>query len=69
MTEDEAKTKWCPFARVVSNGMVANRDNANDGLVTSVDDQSRCIGSDCGVWRWFSTEKHDGGQCGLIGRL
>lgn len=45
MTEDEAKTKWCPMVRYKSiNGEGINRwDSFTDSL-------SRCIGSDCMMW-------------------
>lgn len=54
MTEEEAKTKWCPFTRVVgfttqggsrSQGFSANRDLLGAPL-------GRCIGSGCMAWRW-----------------
>ena len=49
MTEDEAKTKWCPFVRIGSSfsGLGAlNRD------VTGRDvEKSNCIASGCMAWR------------------
>jgi hypothetical protein len=59
MTEDEAKTKWCPHARqaaVISNdlgtGATANRDASNHYGVPNVN----CIASACMAWRWGPTE-------------
>lgn len=52
-TEEEAKTKWCPFAREVyvppeshCPGTVANRD------YDSAPYGCRCIASECMAWRW-----------------
>lgn len=42
MTEDEAKTKWCPMVRVG-----ANRRDTNEKEATV-----NCIGSRCMLWRW-----------------
>ncbi len=43
MTEDDAKTKWCPMFQV-SAGMTGNDDvNNRMGL---------CIASECMAWRW-----------------
>lgn len=39
MTEDEAKSRWCPFARVVDTARGADGEGA------------RCIGSACMAWR------------------
>lgn len=46
MTEDEAKTKWCPFVRVdstASNRVAFDEFSANDDPC--------CIGSACMAWR------------------
>lgn len=71
MTEEEAKTKWCPMVRTSSGGLIGNRDNAHDGQLTSFDDGSRCIGSACMMWRSGATVKGDPsgsyGYCGLAG--
>jgi hypothetical protein len=56
MTEDEAKTKWCPFARYDSgDGAPSNR--WKQSLPASEPDAlnpvaCRCIGSACMAWRW-----------------
>jgi len=42
MTEDEAKTKWCPFVRAAGPA-----DPASGYL---------CIGSACMAWRWGAVE-------------
>jgi hypothetical protein len=48
MTEQEAKTKWCPFVRAPHLGTA--------GINRQVDEQptpqARCIGSACMGWRW-----------------
>jgi len=51
MTEDEAKIKWCPFARYVShNGEGINRwVTAEDTQLSP--DPAKCIGSACMAWR------------------
>lgn len=63
MTEAEAKTKWCPFARVVSSQVgtetvfpAANRAairHDSGALEFNANPESaRCIGSACMAWRW-----------------
>lgn len=79
MTEDEAKTKWCPFARVDSGfagAGVCNRYPMRDpeGCDTSrervmVNDTVRCIASSCMAWRWdVPSYPGNGGSCGLAGK-
>lgn len=73
MTEIEAKTKWCPMARVVwakhntegkwiTKGAVAfNR--ARIEFTAHEEEVGLCLASACMMWR---TAK-DGGYCGLAG--
>ena len=56
MTEDEAKTKWCPFARsvlIAKDGVDIPTHN-RVGIVGhwTADGQNliNCIGSDCMMW-------------------
>lgn len=63
MTEDEAKTKWCPFARAVKaepNGggvkieiaaPVHNRFTTEPGAAI-IPAGATCMGSLCAAWRW-----------------
>ena len=68
MTEEEAREKWCPMARVHGMESAGNRiDHAN------------CIASGCMAWVWDDTEELIGsmtikhlnasktsGHCGLV---
>jgi len=81
MTEEEAKKRWCPFARVISgddperapNGPY-NRDHwiTDEGVEDTIH-RSTCIASDCMAWR---VEKYIDvndntiarGFCGLAGQ-
>ena len=72
MTEDEAKTRWCPFARLNDGAGNYNRCGPAANL--------ECIGSACMTWRWSAyvtrstneattkEPKIDSGYCGLAGR-
>lgn len=51
MTEEEAKTKWCPFARVVDR-QVELTAAANRWYGNAFSSNSCCIGSACMAWRW-----------------
>lgn len=52
VTEAEAKTKWCPFARG-SFVMVGNSPaSVNRNLSGEASSGASCIGSDCMAWRW-----------------
>lgn len=67
MTEDEAKTKWCPQVQFYppseNSGWESNRPT---GIVTSF-----CIASSCMAWRWWIPPKNESagdGYCGLAGK-
>ena len=76
MTEEEAKTKWCPHARIPSGepAVAVNRPEPYDN------DVPHCLGSFCMAWRWLhkaGTDENDQpnyyagpwqGYCGLAGR-
>jgi hypothetical protein len=74
MTEDQARQKWCPFARYhpeirgdavqwkTASG-AANRfdpETAGPKALASC----RCLASDCMAWRWIMGTR-DSGFCGL----
>ena len=56
MTEDEAKAKWCPFARTKTikfssdDGAVSSANRDFDG--EPIDKLHTCIASACMAWRW-----------------
>ena len=62
MTEDEARTKWCPHARLLT---ASERDRVEPGLpvgynrhpstVGVIFGAARCLASDCMAWRWSVT--------------
>ena len=68
MIESEAKTKWCPMARltaVASNGSSlwqSNRDNNRDRA------RFFCLGPDCACWvdtGYDDAAKERTGRCGV----
>ena len=71
MTEDEARKKWCPFARIHGGYASFNRSKIRLENIP----QSLCIASDCMMWRWGDI-KYEGptgegiqhGYCGLAGK-
>ena len=84
-TEAEAKTKWCPFARIahVNAPTGGNRHYSGVGAEENLGLITRCIGSECMAWRWdrkqmvgeydsqYSKAKPENrqGYCGLAGKL
>lgn len=55
MTEDKAKTKWCPFARTLVT--LDRSDTATPVAIGSAnrfdgDKMTLCVGSGCMAWRW-----------------
>lgn len=69
MTEDEAKTKWCPQSRYVYGfgDHPQNRWKQEGGEALNPL-ACRCIASECMMWRWWSEDKGTG-YCGLAGEL
>lgn len=82
MTEDEAKTKWCPHVRGLAASVGAAPNRTLDG---SRHRSADCIASACMAWRWDTdawtlafddkgplTRRKDfdepQGYCGLAGR-
>ena len=62
MTEQEARTKWCPHYRQYQ-GEDATGDNRPGGGFNPL-----CIASDCMAWRWADpAEKHERRQCETCG--
>lgn len=77
-TEDEARKKWCPFARVVECDLegevlepiaVGNRSTVN-----TAHPKARCMASACMAWRWSDEPREVGtdqqcDECGGQGVL
>lgn len=59
MTEEEAKGKWCPFARVGGGPEVWNHVNrgvlsdGSPGLIRA----ATCVGSACMAWEWSEAKR------------
>lgn len=53
MTEEEAKTRWCPFVRLTADGPGEWHTNRDPSLPSSPGDTQayRCIASACMAWR------------------
>jgi hypothetical protein len=66
MSEQEAKSKWCPFSRVNWNGVSVNRIPHDIAREASIRHQTHCIADQCMAWRRSMGEK-DSGFCGLAG--
>jgi hypothetical protein len=61
MTEDEAKTKWCPNVRVnVGTHQTGNRLGA---MANGVDSRLACIGSACMAWRSYDIVEDRETEC------
>jgi hypothetical protein len=55
MTEDEAKTKWCPMVRMGEGASTDNR-NCEQGVISKDPGKgvqwNCCVASACMIWRW-----------------
>jgi hypothetical protein len=68
VTEEEAKKRWCPFARVVRSSTGAMTSVNRDG--PHPDPRALCIASECMAWRAVADPNSGGvvrGYCGLSG--
>ena len=73
MTEDDARKRWCPFARTYhqeENEDVIAVVTVNRGRDGAPDAWCLCLASHCMAWRWDltgSSPAHHEGYCGLAG--
>lgn len=74
MSEAEAKTKWCPLARVSAANSACEGNHARNRDTDGDWDGMECIASACMAWREIRTYRGDtneddiSGYCGLAGR-
>lgn len=65
MTEDEAKTKWCPFVRIVTGTIAADKTSQHASIQPAYNRVAEghnwafpgggcCIASACMAWRWVA---------------
>lgn len=74
MTEDEAKTKWCPFGKTGNDVMCGMNRPAIGKNYQGLLDSCMCIASNCACWVWNETAEEliksgateQTGHCGLI---
>lgn len=80
LTEDEAKTKWCPFARVGTStaaGFAFNREARSEASAKNdlLPTPAMCIASRCMAWRVHlqairreATDRHAEAQMAAVAR-
>jgi len=56
MTEDEAKQKWCPHARLQTSWSSPRGGVALAGTNRWEKGSAKCIASECMAWRWVCGE-------------
>lgn len=69
-TEEEAKTKWCPFARVAVgfHGLFAVGNRFSDSMggtpevKTAALERARCLGSECMAWTVYERATYSLGE-------
>lgn len=59
MTVEEAKAKWCPFARVASG--INRVSNPHDHMEKQAVSGCMCIADGCMAWRWNIEERAEVG--------
>jgi hypothetical protein len=80
ISEEDAKTKWCPFARASNNSDDISGTTINRNFKGKPDIDCACLASGCMAWRWVDTHIKDDsgnltvlsgdthGYCGLAGK-
>ncbi|WP_454021255.1 hypothetical protein [Azospirillum sp. Marseille-Q6669] len=80
MTEEEARTKWCPHAR--ASDQADPPSSVNRVRTNKPDGDCLCVASGCMAWRWSEedctppgsngigepVEAHAVGYCGAFGK-
>lgn len=75
MTEEQARTKWCPMGRLVTgtvpgdgtsshNSHQATYNRVVDGAAYAFPKGGACMGSNCAAWQWKRVRDDDGGPDG-----
>jgi hypothetical protein len=54
LTETQAKTKWCPHARIGVSASQGGPASINDPRCEP-EHRANCIASECAMWRWIPT--------------
>ena len=71
MTENEAKTKWCPQTQVAASATSGDRSITEHKYISNRTpyEHSRCVASECMAWRWKLPHRDPPpeGYCGLAG--
>jgi hypothetical protein len=57
LTEEEAKTKWCPAVRMETDGegVQNRRQGLSDSSGVGTQPWNKCVASRCMAWRWRRT--------------
>lgn len=82
-TEDKAKTKWCPHARITASDGAPPHNRFFSDASCEESLECMCVGSACMAWRWsqpqtryvpedsaaaLQPQHSPTGYCGLSGR-
>ena len=61
LTEEEARTKWCPMVRASAVAYVdgGTDDFDNRGKTTLTPKSACCIASECMMWQWANDENDE----------
>jgi len=67
MTEETAKTKWCPFASPLAIHPYAYIGKDGSKCISKVEGR-KCIASECMLWRWDERQTARPGPIPVTGR-